>query len=84
MCEWQQQKRGPDPLYLILNDRIAATFFRKLGFVPCYGKDDSIDTLMVRSDAKNRTVMFNIGEAEMATQGVSRYMNAQLMWQASE
>lgn len=39
---------------------------------------------MVRSDAKNRTVMFSIGEAEMATQGVSRYMNAQLMWQASE
>jgi hypothetical protein len=70
--------------------RIAVGLFRKMGFVPCYLKadgtevQDTFQSLMVRSEAKNRSTEFDVDDEKMRARGITPYILANQLWLASE
>jgi ribosome-interacting GTPase 1 len=71
-------------------DAIAVGLFRKMGFVPCYLRNDSsqvstdFESLMVRSDTKNRSTEFEVNDDMMKAKAITPYILANQLWQASE
>lgn len=79
-------------------DAIAVGLFRKMGFVPCYikangeagGRDNTnevssiFESLMVRSESKNRSTEFDVNDDMMKARAVTPYILANQLWLASE
>lgn len=71
-------------------DAIAVGLFRKMGFVPCYLKSDSqqnsneFESLMVRSENKNRSTEFEVNDDMMKAKAITPYILANQLWLASE
>lgn len=73
-------------------DAIAVGLFRKMGFVPCYLKTNDpanqvsteFESLMVRSETKNRSTEFEVNDNMMRAKAITPYILANQLWQASE
>jgi len=71
-------------------DAIAVGLFRKMGFVPCYQKFDTLEesnifeSIMVRSETKNRSTELEVNDEMMQAKSITPYILANQLWLASE